>query len=227
MDRFEIMMKLKKCFRNSFVNDKGEFIAHERSNEYFNLKSCGSETEVKCKVLEYLSRGAFKSQPYNTEKSNKKLHDFMLNGINDFLGTNFTKEEIAIIYQNVGNGINHRLTHEFVDSGYDMRLLKKHTSAEVIADNMETVSKLLEWSKWKDADREGRLVVLPCKVGDTVYSISGMKIQEEIVSGIEYRIDYFGLWSNEDEWIGILGNGAYLTREEAEVALEKMKGEAK
>ena len=124
MDRFEMMMKLKMCFIGSFVNSMGEFIAHERGNEYFNLQNCGSETEVKCKVLEYLSRGAFKSIPYKTENSNKKFHDFMLNGINDFLGTNFTEEEIAVIYQKLGNGINRRLTYEFIDSGYDMRLLK-------------------------------------------------------------------------------------------------------
>ena len=123
MDRFEIMMKLKKCFRNSFVNGMGEFIAHERSNEYFNLQNCASETEVKCKVLEQLSRGAHKSQPYRTRKSNEKLHEFMLAGINNFLGTNFTEDDIAVIYQKLGNGINRRLAHEFVDSGYDMRLL--------------------------------------------------------------------------------------------------------
>ena len=123
MDRFEIMIELTKCFPGGFVNRIGEFIAHERANEYFNLGNCVSKHEVKCKVLEQFSRGAHKSQPYNTEKSNKKLHDFMLKGINDFLGTNFTEEDMAVIYQRLGNGINRRLTREFVDSGYDMKLL--------------------------------------------------------------------------------------------------------
>jgi hypothetical protein len=27
----------------------------------------------------------------------------------------------------------------------------------------------LEWAKWKDLEEAGRLVILPCKIGDTVY----------------------------------------------------------
>ena len=48
----------------------------------------------------------------------------MLNGINGFLGTDFTEDDIAIIYQKLGNRVRHSLTEEFVNSGYDMTVLK-------------------------------------------------------------------------------------------------------
>ena len=49
----------------------------------------------------------------------------MLNGINKFLGTDFTEGDISIIYQKLGNRVNHNLTVEFVNSGYDLRILEK------------------------------------------------------------------------------------------------------
>ena len=84
------------------------------------------------------------------------------------------------------------------------------------------------WSKlaaYEDAEEEGRLVVPPCKVGDTVYHICGMEINEDIVTSIEYYSDHIELWSNDGEWLGILGDIVFLTKTEAEAALEKMKGE--
>ena len=49
----------------------------------------------------------------------------MLNGINEFLDTDFTKYNMFKIYEYLGNGINHELTKCFVLSGYDMNLLEE------------------------------------------------------------------------------------------------------
>ena len=77
------------------------------------------------------------------------------------------------------------------------------------------------------ADKEGRCVVLPCKVGSTVYFIGGIHntlIKEADVEEIYIADGSFALGVStgfktfavqEGEW--------YATREEAEVALEKMK----
>ena len=48
----------------------------------------------------------------------------MLHGINDFLGTRFSEQDMALIYQRLGNRIRHKLTIQFVESGYNMELLK-------------------------------------------------------------------------------------------------------
>ena len=63
------------------------------------------------------------------------------------------------------------------------------------------------------ADKDGRLVVLPCKVGDTVYILRRTFDGADVVGETE-------LW-----WTDIpqLGKTVFLTREEAEKALEAMK----
>ena len=118
-----VLLRLMRAFPNSFINHNLEFIAHRYSNTYFLLADCESELDVKCKVLEWFSRAAHKTAPYQTTKSNKRFHQFMLNGINDFLHTQFTEDDIAIIYQNLGNGVRHDLTVVFVESGCDMKRL--------------------------------------------------------------------------------------------------------
>lgn len=119
-----ITKKLAAAFPRSFINSALEFIAHKTANEYFRLEDCETEFDVKCKVLEWLSRGAYKTEPFDGDNKNKQFHEFMLNGINKFLGTNFDEEDIAIIYQELGNRVRHELTVEFVNSGYDMAVLK-------------------------------------------------------------------------------------------------------
>lgn len=61
-----------------------------------------------------------------------------------------------------------------------------------------------------EADRAGRLVVLPCKVGDTVYTLRRTFDGADVVGETE-------LWWDD---IPILGKTVFLTREEAEKALE-------
>lgn len=117
-------MNLMESFPGSFINARGEFIAHLKANEYFNVYNCKSHDEVKCKVLECLSRGACKTAPFKTERQNREFNRFMRDGINSFLGTDFSLEEMLEIYSNLGNRINRDLTLRFIRSGYDMALLK-------------------------------------------------------------------------------------------------------
>ena len=64
-----------------------------------------------------------------------------------------------------------------------------------------------------EADRAGRLVVLPCKVGDTVYILRRTFDGADVVGETE-------LWWDD---IPQLGKTVFLTREEAEKVLEAMK----
>ena len=64
-----------------------------------------------------------------------------------------------------------------------------------------------------EADRAGRLEVLPCKVGDTVYTLRRTFDGADVVGEKE-------LWWDD---IPQLGKTVFITREEAEVALEAMK----
>ena len=122
---WELIKKLMNCFPNSFINHNGEFIAERKSNTYFRLEDCKTELDVKCKVLEWISRSAYKTQPYASEKRNKEFHEFMLNGINQFLETEFSQDDMEQIYTYLGNTINHERTVAFVESGYDMEYLQE------------------------------------------------------------------------------------------------------
>ena len=82
-----------------------------------------------------------------------------------------------------------------------------------------------------EADRAGRLVVPPCKVGDTLYEVTSRKtIREYRVKAI--RVELFCTFIEWDIVAGFvdfgvpvdeIGKSVFLTREEAEKALEAMK----
>lgn len=85
------------------------------------------------------------------------------------------------------------------------------------------------------ADKAGRLVVLPCKVGDRLYEVTGRKtISAYKVKAI--RVELFGLFIEWDivegfAWqslsginAGEIGKTVFLTREEAEKALKTKEG---
>ena len=85
-----------------------------------------------------------------------------------------------------------------------------------------------------EADRDGRVVVPPCKVGDRLYEVTGRKtISVYKVRAI--RVELFGLFIEWDIVEGVvwqslsginageIGKTVFLTREEAEKALEAMK----
>lgn len=67
-----------------------------------------------------------------------------------------------------------------------------------------------------EADKDGRVVVLPCKVGDTVYILRRAFDGADVVGETE-------LWWDD---IPQLGKTVFLTREEAENALQEMEGKA-
>lgn len=81
-----------------------------------------------------------------------------------------------------------------------------------------------------EADKDGRVVVLPCKVGDTVYSIFGAEVIEKtvgrvIINGyttprIWIDLECSFLSSVTERWDLGIGKDFFLTREEAEKALE-------
>lgn len=89
------------------------------------------------------------------------------------------------------------------------------------------------------ADRDGRLVVLPCKVGDTVWVtrnpwtgkllkkpldayVNGMKMYSHGLY-VNLLFDTRKINGTRDYEINHIGKTVFLTREEAEAALEAMK----
>lgn len=131
MDKLEMAKALMACWPGSFIYRNGEFIAHRRSNTYLVFENCETMEDLQCKVLEWFSRAAHKTQVYSTDRSNKAFHKFMLDGINKFLGTSFDYNDMDLIYTYLGNACNHKLTMDFVLSGYNMELLYEKLRKEV------------------------------------------------------------------------------------------------
>nr|DAU67652.1 MAG TPA: hypothetical protein [Caudoviricetes sp.] len=68
------------------------------------------------------------------------------------------------------------------------------------------------------ADKDGRCVVLPCKVGDTVYRLQYIEQTPRRITVGVVPIKFALIWLEE------LGKTVFLTREEAEKALAEMEG---
>lgn len=95
-----------------------------------------------------------------------------------------------------------------------------------VAKDHEQLAEWLEKSKeYQQLEEQGRLIKLPCKIGDKVWHISGRDIKEDVISGIEYSYDgMFYIWSNEDTWLGGFNDIVFLTKSAAEAKLKGLRG---
>lgn len=123
----QVLKDLFSAFPDAIINHNLEFVADpsRRVNSYFRLDNCETRTDVIAKVLERLSRDASCSAHFCQAKRNDRVHQYHRNGINWFLGTDFTREDMEMIYTYLGNAIHHQKTLEFIRSGYDMKLLNQ------------------------------------------------------------------------------------------------------
>ena len=115
----------------------------------------------------------------------------------------------------------------------------KETLAYILGDDydLERLKELVQ------ADREGKCVVLPCKIGSKLYRTSMRKMQ---VYEVSVSREYFHDSKNNATLFAVqifengkkstsyecfkekdIGKTVFLTREEAEAAMEKMKEEDK
>lgn len=92
--------------------------------------------------------------------------------------------------------------------------------------------------EWEDLEEQGRLIELPCKVGDTIWELdeylSGFDVQPAKVERISFKeIDnkyiYLSFSDRKDGFIqgygfDDFGTILFLTKEEAEEALKRLQG---
>ena len=102
--------------------------------------------------------------------------------------------------------------------------------------DLESLCSYARLRELAEADKDERVAVLPCRVGDKLYEVTGRKtISVYKVRAI--RVELFGLfieWDLEEGFVwqslsgindGEISKTVFLTREEAEKALEAMKDE--
>ena len=126
------------------------------------------------------------------------------------------------------------LLREYLDTGLEPAMCANYKTFED-----EAISKGVTFKRivaLMEADRAGRLVVPPCKAGDTVYEVTSRKtISEYRVKAI--RVELFCTFIEWDIVAGFvdksifgvpvdeIGKTVFLTREEAKAALEAIKDE--
>ena len=87
-----------------------------------------------------------------------------------------------------------------------------------------SISRMVELMK---ADKDGRLVMLPCKVGDTVYfALLGRIIEKQVFSIVSFSNSTRIYCGGPSEYFRPedIGKTVFLTRAEAEKALREIQG---
>lgn len=124
-------------------------------------------------------------------------------------------------YHEIENAIN-RLA-EYEDTGLEPEkiVLLKNIVDDAFSDKPEFTEHIRELLR---AEKDGRLVILPCKVGDTIYRRGDpiKKIYEwEIVCIEMFEDETIFIDDSDNEFAkGDIGKTVFLTRDEAEAALK-------
>lgn len=123
------------------------------------------------------------------------------------------------------------------------RLVKDHGLNPIEIATYEEYKQIAEWLKelqhYKDLEEQGRLIELPCKVGDTVYFPIHDRHDEAVIEAIgiekdgiraywvqyDVGVDVTELWDEGCFEISELGKTVFLTKEAAEAKLAVLKGE--
>ena len=121
---------------------------------------------------------------------------------------------------------------DYEDTGFDLQEIQKSADAICAYGKIFQGLPLTRIHELAQADREGKCVVLPCRVGDKVYCIQSyfndakMRSEKKVKCRV---VDFMQSLPDLLECEGMIykfsdiGKIVFLTREEAESALEKMK----
>lgn len=90
--------------------------------------------------------------------------------------------------------------------------------------DLESICSYTRLRELAEADKDGRVVVLPCKVGDTVYRVFTVDGREPVIQATQVKT--FGQAADLIGRIGKLSKlvSVFRTREEAERAMQEMEG---
>lgn len=116
-----------------------------------------------------------------------------------------------------------------------IELLEEHSGVDVPDDTVKTLLLINEsvdfYKKCESLEKQGRLIKLPCKVGDVVYVTEPTLVEAMC---IRIQLDGYrnGIWINTKEypcdslWIPFddFGKTVFLTKSEAEAKLKELRG---
>lgn len=141
---------------------------------------------------------------------------YAINRLESYEDTGLSPEEIERILDSYGRGMTLR-----TENAQRLEIIKEIP-----------INRLRELAQ---ADREGRLVVLPCDVGDKLYDVTLGEVREKIVislsmllsKSVNHLVIHAENFRNAVTSYELqdIGKTVFLTREAAEAALDAMGGE--
>ena len=124
----DFLIKIISAFPHSFskyyVYGGFEITLDEKNVLWFSLGEIDSDLELKIRFISAISR-CYKTEPYGTSKRNIEWQQKHMVAFNKVLGTNFTEDDFEYIYTYLGNGCNKPIAIKFIESGYDLNVLKQ------------------------------------------------------------------------------------------------------
>lgn len=112
-----MIQRIMNCFPGSFINKNDEIIVDRLGNSYFSLRNVKDEIDVGVKMLSALSRDAYKSQPFRSERDNNMFHARIKSGLEEWFNRKFSYDDLETIYTYLGNGIRNDLAQRFITEG--------------------------------------------------------------------------------------------------------------
>lgn len=121
------------------------------------------------------------------------------------------------------------LLRDFLDTGLTPDEIRNMSgewcAAMSVLNGMGSYDRLRELAK---ADKDGRVIVLPAKKGDTLYAVTRFGVEKRVVKEIAAPFFYNTYESSDREALSTairnFGKTVFLTREEAERAMQEMEG---
>lgn len=123
MNQLPIIQKAMCLFNGSFINRNNELIMIPKFNVYTLLNDVETETDFKVKLCEWFSRDCCCAMRYSQRW---RLEEYWKNNtdiFNELCETDFSIDDMNLIYTKLGNGINRQLCKKFVESGFALKVL--------------------------------------------------------------------------------------------------------
>lgn len=115
-------------FPTASVYKEKEIIVEPKNNIYFLLENVTSEAEFNCKILEWCSRSCCKGLSEYWQR-------YFRRGVNGYFRQTWSKDDYDLIYTRLGNGVNRPLCVEFIESGFNLELLRSPSMARSAPEN--------------------------------------------------------------------------------------------
>lgn len=111
--------RLMDIFEDSFINRNFELILEKRRNLYVNFELVKTVKDLKMNMIQWKSRACIKGDDEKILiKTRKKF--------NEFFKKDFSLEELELIYELLGNGVNPDLCEKFIDNDLNIEILNNY-----------------------------------------------------------------------------------------------------